>query len=57
MRVGTWLLWFGPFALLLISASVLLLRSRGRAPTEAAPLSADEEKLLAARLAEEDVTS
>lgn len=57
VRAGTWLLWFGPFLLVLIAGAVLFLRGRKRTPSEAAPLTAEEEKRLAARLAEDDVTS
>lgn len=57
VRIGTWLLWFGPFLLVLIAGLILLMRGRKGAPVEAAPLSAEEEKRLAARLAEDDVTS
>lgn len=44
-RAGTWLLWFGPFALLLLAAAVLALRARRR-PVEAAPLTPEEERRL-----------
>lgn len=57
VRIGTWLLWFGPFALLLAAGSVLLLRGRKTAPGETSPLSVDEERRLAERLADDDVTS
>jgi cytochrome c-type biogenesis protein CcmH len=57
VRIGTWLLWFGPFALLLAAGLVLLLRGRKTAPGETSPLSADEERRLAERLADDDVTS
>ena len=55
VRMGTWLLWFGPFLLVVIAAAALLLRGRKTA-AEAAALSADEEKALAERLAADDVT-
>lgn len=45
VRAGTWLLWFGPFALLLLAAAVLALRARRR-PVEAAPLTPEEERRL-----------
>ena len=45
VRAGTWLLWFGPFGLLLLSVGVLALRARRR-PVEAAPLTAEEEDRL-----------
>lgn len=50
VRLGTWLLWFGPFALVLIVGAVLLLSARRRRP-EVIPLSADEETRLADILA------
>lgn len=46
VRAGTWLLWFGPVALMIAVGAGLLLRVRGRR-TEAAPLSPDEEARLA----------
>lgn len=45
VRAGTWLLWFGPFALVLAGVVVLMLRARRR-PVEAAPLTPNEEKRL-----------
>jgi cytochrome c-type biogenesis protein CcmH len=54
VRPSTWLLWFGPLALLLLGACVLAfyVRGRSRASTPAAPLGPDErarlERLLAA---------
>lgn len=42
VRAGTWLLWFGPFALVLLAVAVLMLRARRR-PVEAAPLTVEEE--------------
>ena len=45
VRAGTWLLWFGPFALLLLAAAVLALRARRR-PLEAVPLTPEEERRL-----------
>lgn len=42
VRAGTWLLWFGPFALVLLAVAVLMLRARRR-PVEAAPLTPEEE--------------
>lgn len=58
MRPGTYLLWFGPLALLLIggiAVGVYFARQRRR-PTAvaAAPLSADEQKRLERLLAESD---
>ena len=46
VRLGTWLLWFGPLALMLMVAAALFLTSRRRRP-EAVALSADEEARLA----------
>lgn len=45
VRAGTWLLWFGPFALVLLAAAVLALRARRR-PLEAFPLTPEEERRL-----------
>ncbi|KQP47854.1 cytochrome C biogenesis protein [Brevundimonas sp. Leaf280] len=45
VRAGTWLLWFGPFALVLLAVAVLALRVRRR-PTEAVPLTPEEERRL-----------
>ena len=45
VRAGTWLLWFGPFALVLSAVAVLMLRARSR-PVEAAPLTPEEEDRL-----------
>lgn len=45
VRAGTWLLWFGPFALVLLAVVVLMLRARRR-PVEAALLTAEEEARL-----------
>ena len=42
VRAGTWLLWFGPFALVLLAAAVLALRACRR-PVEAVPLTPEEE--------------
>lgn len=57
VRIGTWLLWFGPFLLVLAAGLVLFLRGRKSAPAEAAPLSVDEERRLAERLADDDAAS
>jgi len=54
VRIGTWLLWFGPFLLVLGAGLVLMLRGRKGAPAEAAPLSDDEERRLAQRLSDDD---
>ena len=45
VRAGTWLLWFGPFALLLLAVAVLALRARRR-PVEAVLLTPEEERRL-----------
>lgn len=54
VRVGTWVLWFGPFALAAGAGAVLFLRSRRRASVEAAPLTPEEERALAALTADDD---
>ena len=46
VRLGTWLLWFGPFVLMASVAAVLLLMGRRRR-VEPAALSPDEEARLA----------
>ena len=51
VRLGTWLLWFGPFVVLLAVAAALLAFARRRRP-ETAPLSAEEEARLAEILAD-----
>jgi len=45
VRAGTWLLWFGPFALVLLAVAVLALRARRR-PVEAVNLTPEEERRL-----------
>ena len=52
MRAGTWLLWFGPFALVLLAGTALMLRTRRR-PADAEPLYHDEERRLAELLQNE----
>ncbi|AYG94182.1 cytochrome c-type biogenesis protein CcmH [Brevundimonas naejangsanensis] len=47
VRIGTWVLWFGPFALAAGAGVVLVLRARRRRAGEAAPLTAEEERALA----------
>ncbi|WP_303697528.1 cytochrome c-type biogenesis protein [Brevundimonas naejangsanensis] len=47
VRLGTWLLWFGPFALAAGAGVVLVLRARRRGTAEATPLTAEEERALA----------
>lgn len=46
MRAGTWLLWFGPFAVVLAVGALLLTFARRR-KAEVAPLSPEEEARLA----------
>src|SRR5690606_8094901 len=46
VRAGTWLLWFGPFALVLGAGAVFVWRSRRRR-AEIAPLTDEEEQALA----------
>ncbi|HZV83694.1 MAG TPA: cytochrome c-type biogenesis protein, partial [Brevundimonas sp.] len=50
VRLGTWLLWFGPLLALLAVVAVLLRRARRRAP-DTLPLSPEEEARLADILA------
>ncbi|MGZ9098565.1 MAG: cytochrome c-type biogenesis protein [Brevundimonas sp.] len=50
LRLGTWLLWFGPLAALLAAGAGLWLASRHRR-AETAPLSPEEEVRLAGILA------
>jgi cytochrome c-type biogenesis protein CcmH len=45
VRAGTWLLWFGPFILVLAAIAILMLRARRR-PLEAVPLTPEEERRL-----------
>ena len=54
VRAVTWLLWFGPVALMAAVAAVLMSRSRRRR-SEPAPLSADEEARLAEIVAQADL--
>lgn len=53
VRIGTWLLWFGPFALAAGAGAVLVWRMRRRASAEAPPLTAEEERALAALTADD----
>ena len=54
LRIGTWLLWFGPFALAAGAGVVLVLRARLRSAGEAAPLTPEEERALAALTADDE---
>lgn len=54
VRLGTWLLWFGPFALAAGAGVVLVLRARRRGTAEAAPLTAEEERALAELTADDE---
>lgn len=54
VRIGTWLLWFGPFALAAGAGMVLVLRARRRGTAEAAPLTAEEERALAELTADDE---
>jgi len=51
---ATWLLWFGPAAIVLLIGAVFLVRARRREPSTL-PLSAEEEGKLAELLRSEDV--
>lgn len=54
VRLGTWLLWFGPFAALLAVGALLLAVSRRR-KGDSAPLSPEEEARLADILSNGDL--
>lgn len=54
LRADTWLLWFGPFALLALGGAVAFATLRRRSTTPpAAPLSAEERARLATLLRED----
>jgi cytochrome c-type biogenesis protein CcmH len=53
VRADTWLLWFGPFALLALGAGGVALALRRRRPAAPTPLTAEEEAKLE-RLMKED---
>ena len=53
VRADTWLLWFGPFAILAIGAAIVVLFLRRRATVPPPPLTAEEQARLA-RLMRED---
>ena len=56
MRPGTWLLWFGPAAVILLGAGgiALFFRRRGGTAESPAPLSEAERGRLARVLGDED---
>ncbi|MDE1148836.1 MAG: cytochrome c-type biogenesis protein CcmH [Azospirillaceae bacterium] len=54
VKPATYLLWFGPFALLLGGGLVLVLKGRRRAEAVAPPLSAEEKAQLAVLMREDD---
>ena len=54
LRIGTWLLWFGPFVLAAGAGVVLVLRARRRSAGEAAPLTPEEERALVALTADDE---
>ena len=53
LRADTWLLWFGPFAVLALGAGITVLALRRRVLPAATPLSAEEQAKLD-RLMRED---
>lgn len=53
MRADTYLLWFGPFALLALGGAVAYAALRRRRPTPPAPLTAEEQARLDALMREE----
>jgi cytochrome c-type biogenesis protein CcmH len=53
IRADTYLLWFGPFALLLLGGGVAFVALRRRRPVPAVPLSAEEQARLDALMREE----
>jgi cytochrome c-type biogenesis protein CcmH len=56
VKPDTYLLWFGPFAVLALGAvgAALYLRRSGRAPEAPAPLSTDEQRRLRKLLTEDE---
>lgn len=60
VKPSTWILWYGPAGILLLGGIGVLLYLRGRrkavaaAPREAVPLDAEEQRRLAALMAEGD---
>lgn len=53
VRTETWLLWYGPFALLALGAAVAFAALRRRRPAPPAPLTPEEQARLDALLREE----
>jgi cytochrome c-type biogenesis protein CcmH len=53
VRTETWLLWYGPFALLALGAAVAFAALRRRRPVPPAPLTPEEQARLDALLREE----
>lgn len=53
VRADTYVLWFGPFALLLLGGGVAFVALRRRRPAPAVPLSAEEQARLDALMREE----
>ncbi|MCX7375828.1 MAG: cytochrome c-type biogenesis protein CcmH [Alphaproteobacteria bacterium] len=53
VRADTYLLWFGPFALLALGGAVAFAAQRRRKPAAPAPLTPEEQARLAALLREE----
>jgi cytochrome c-type biogenesis protein CcmH len=53
VRTETWLLWYGPFALLALGALAAFAALRRRRPAPPAPLTAEEQARLDALLREE----
>lgn len=53
LRADTWLLWFGPFALLALGGAIAWATLRRRAAAPPAPLSAEEQARVAALLRED----
>ncbi len=53
VRADTYVLWFGPFALLLLGGGVAFAALRRRRPAPAVPLSAEEQARLDALMREE----
>ena len=54
LEAETYLLWFGPVLLLLGALAVVFTVYRGRRPVQPEPLSAEDEKRVAALIADEE---